>query len=124
MSDDISPERQKEMIEQAAQYIVSHDLEDMAIIALEGTAPFGTVVGELGIMMSYPLAVTFFNNFGADFVKMFGFNYQENAESLIKRIEELVEEKRREELKRKELERELGNNNDGWLSRIRSWFRG
>ena len=94
------------------------------IIALEGTAPFGTVVGELGIMMSYPLAVTFFNNFGADFVKMFGFNYQENAESLIKRIEELVEEKRREELKRKELERELGTINDGWLSRLRKWFRG
>ncbi|NHJ31507.1 MAG: hypothetical protein FK732_01465 [Asgard group archaeon] len=89
MSDEISKERQEYLLEQAAQYIVKHDLEDFAIIALEGTAPFGDFVGEMGVMMSYPFAVTFFDRFGADFVKMFGFNYQVNAEVLMKRIQEI-----------------------------------
>lgn len=117
MSDELSPEREAYLIEQAAQYIVKHDLEDFAQIALEGTAPFGDVVGEMGIMMSYPLAVTFFDRFGADFVKMFGFNYQMNAELLIKRIQELSEEKKHMERKRKELEKELGPRK-GWFSRL------
>lgn len=110
------------MIEQAAQYIVSMDLEDLAIVALEGTAPFGDVVGELGVMMAYPFALTFFNRFGADFVQMLGFNYQENAGALKHRIEELQAEKKKEELRRKELQRELGKD-EGIFSGLVSWFK-
>ena len=89
MIDEMTPEREKFLIEEAAQYIVNHDMEDFAQIALEGTAPFGDIVGELGFMMSYPLAVTFFNRSGADFVNMMGFNYQLNAEKILERVEEL-----------------------------------
>ena len=98
MIDEMTPEREAFLIEEAAQYIVSHDLEDFAQIALEGTAPFGDIVGELGFMMSYPLAVTFFNRSGADFVNMLGFNYKLNAEKILDRVEEL---KKVKELRRK-----------------------
>ena len=104
MSNEISPERKEFLMEQAARYIVDNDLEDIAIVVLEGTAPFGDVVGELGIMMSYPLAVTFFNRLGSDFVKMFGFNYQENAKDLMDRIKKLQEQKKIQKQKQKELE--------------------
>ncbi len=89
MIDEMTPEREAMLIEEAAQYIVNHDMEDFAQIALEGTAPFGDIVGELGFMMSYPLAVTFFNRSGADFVNMLGFNYQLNAEKILERVAEL-----------------------------------
>ena len=89
MFDEISPEREAFLIEEAAQYIVMHDLEDFARIALEGTAPFGDLVGELGFMLSFPLAVTFFNRAGGDFVNMLGFNYKLNAEKILERVVEL-----------------------------------
>lgn len=122
MSGEISPEREEALIEQAAQFISSHDLEDFAIIALEGTAPFGDVVGELGIMMTYPIALTFFDKSGADFVKMLGFDYQINAERLLKRINELAEEKQILRRRQRELEK-LQGKREGWFSRINSRLR-
>ena len=117
MSSEISPEREEALIEQAAQLISKHDLEDFAIIALEGTAPFGDVVGELGIMMSYPIALTFFDRSGADFVKMLGFNYQVNAERLLKRVNELSEEKQILRQRQRELEK-LQGKKEGWFSQL------
>lgn len=121
MLDEPSPEREEQLIEQAAQYIVRHDLEDFAEIALEGTAPFGDVVGELGVMMSYPLAVTFFNRAGADFVNMLGFNYTVNANRILKRVQELSKEKKLKQKKQRELEKlrkRSQGNQGGWLSRV------
>jgi hypothetical protein len=121
MLDGPTPEREEELIEIAAQYIVRHDLEDFAAIAIEGTAPFGDIVGELGVMMSYPLAVTFFNRSGADFVNMLGFNYQVNAERILKRVEQLAKEKKIRQEKIKELEklrRQAEGRQESWFSRL------
>jgi hypothetical protein len=118
--EDATPEREEELIEQAAQYIVRHDLEDFAQIALEGTAPFGDIVGELGFMMTYPLAVTFFNRTGSDFINMLGFNYKLNAEKILKRIEELKKVKELQEKHFKEQEkfrRKLKGEPEGWFAR-------
>ena len=112
MFEDATPEREEELIEQAAQYIVRHDLEDFAQMALEGTAPFGDIVGELGIMMAYPLAVTFFNRTG--------FDYKLNAERILKRVEELkkVKELQKKKFKKQEkLMRKLKGEPDGWFAR-------
>lgn len=117
MSDEITPEREAYLIDQVARYIVKHDLEDFATIAIEGTAPFGDVVGEMGIMMTYPIALTFFNRFGADFVKMLGFNYQVNSSKLLKRIKELADEKHALEEREKEL-RKLQAPRESWFSRL------
>jgi hypothetical protein len=122
MSGEISPEREEQLIEQAAQYIVKNDLEDLAVIALEGTAPFGDVVGELGIMMSYPLAVTLFARSGGDFVKMLGFNYEVNAKRLQERVEALAEEKRKRQRRQREMEPKRGKK-EGWFSGFSSWLR-
>jgi hypothetical protein len=118
--EDATPEREEELIEQAAQYIVRHDLEDFAQIALEGTAPFGDIVGELGFMMTYPLAVTFFNRSGSDFVNMLGFDYKLNAERILKRVEELKKVKELQEKQFKEQEklmRKLKGEPEGWFAR-------
>ena len=120
MFEDATPEREEELIEQAAQYIVRHDLEDFAQIALEGTAPFGDIVGELGFMMTYPLAVTFFNRTGSDFVNMLGFDYNLNAEKILKRVEELknVKELQEKQFKEQEkLRRKLKGEPEGWFAR-------
>ncbi len=122
MSGEISPEREEQLIDQAAQYIVKQDLEDLAIIALEGTAPFGDVVGELGIMMSYPLAVTLFSRSGGDFVKMLGFNYGINAKRLQERIEELAMEKKKTKQRQRELEKHMPKK-EGWFTGFSSWLR-
>lgn len=129
MFEEVTPEREEELIEAAAQYIVRHDLEDVAQIALEGTAPFGDIVGELGFMMTFPLAVTFFNRAGADFVNMLGFNYQMNAERILKRVEELRKEKELVQKKLKEQEkrmRQLRGEPEGLLKRLlwRLGFKG
>ena len=123
MTEELSPERQEHLIEQVAQYIIKQDLEELAVIALEGTAPFGDVVGELGIMMSYPLAITLFSRTGGDFVKMMGFNYEVNAKRLQERIEELTVEKKKRKKKQLELEKQLGVKKEGWFSRFSSWLR-
>ncbi len=120
MFEDATPEREEELIEQAAQYIVRHDLEDFAQIALEGTAPFGDIVGELGFMMTYPLAVTFFSRTGSDFVNMLGFNYKMNAERILKRVEEMKKVKELQEKQFKEQEnfkRKLKGEPEGWFAR-------
>ncbi|MEM2942644.1 MAG: hypothetical protein QXT81_04405, partial [Candidatus Bathyarchaeia archaeon] len=108
MSDELSPEREKYLIEQAARYIVQHGLEDFAQMVLEGTAPFGDIVGELGFMMTYPLAVTFFGRTGSDFINMIGFNYKTNAKRILDRVAELKEEKKKLEAERLEQERLKG----------------
>jgi len=122
MFEEITPEREEYLIEQAAQYIVKHDLEEFAIIALEGTAPFGDLVGELGIMMSYPVAVTFFSRLGGDFVKMLGLNYEVNAKRLQERIEELVNAKKKMQQRQQELDK-LRGKQEGWFSRFSSRLR-
>jgi len=122
MTDQMTPEREEQLIEQAAQFIVQRDLEDLAVIALEGTAPFGDIVGEMGIMMSYPLAVTLFSRSGGDFVKMLGFNYEVNAKRLQERVEELAEEKRKRQRKLREMEKQR-DDKEGWFSGFSSWLR-
>jgi len=113
----LTPERETYLIEQAAQYIVKHGLEDFAKILLEGTAPFGDIVGELGFMMTYPLAVTFFSRTGSDFVNMLGFNYKANANRILEKIEELTLEKKRLQEKQRE-EEKLKGKQKGWFSRF------
>jgi len=121
MFNEPTPEREGELIELAAQYIIKHDLEDFAQIALEGTAPFGDIVGELGFMMTFPLAVTFFKRTGSEFVNMFGFNYKINAERVLKRIVELKKEKELQEKQFKEKEkfmRKLKGEPEGYFARL------
>jgi hypothetical protein len=117
MLEERTPEREAYLIDQAAQYIVNHDLEDFMHIVIEGTLPFGDIVGELGVMMAYPLAVTFFSRSGADFINMFGFDYKVNANQLLKRVEELKEKRDLQRQKQKEMEKPK-EKHEGLFSRI------
>lgn len=121
MSDTISPERENYIIDEVARKIIEYDFEDLAIAILEGTAPFGQGVGELGVMSTYPFMATFFGQFGSDFVNMLGFDYTKNATRLKNRIIELKKEKERlqeaEQKSRKETVEKKS-----WLSRLKSFF--
>ena len=121
MTSELTPERERQLIELAARYIVDHDLEDFAEIIIEGTAPFGQIVGELGLMMTLPLAVTFFGNTGSEFVNLMGFNYKLNAQRIMARVQELKEEKKSREEKRKEEGQLKGKK--GLSSRLSSLFK-
>jgi hypothetical protein len=122
MLDERTPEREKYLLDQAAQYIVDHELGDFAQIILEGTQPFGEIVGELGFLMTYPLAVTFFSRSGADFINMFGFNYRGSSDQLLKRVAELKEIRELQQKQSQELEEPKGKQ-EGWFSRLKSSLR-
>ena len=120
MSDTLTPEREKYIIDQVSRTIIQYDIEDIAIAILEGTAPYGEAVGELGVMSTYPFMVTFFGQFGQDLINMLGFDYTKNANKLKERIAELKKEKERlQELERKK-EAEAGKKD--WFSRLKSFF--
>jgi len=107
MSEEISPERQEYLI----------DLEDMAEIMLESTKPFGTFLGEMGYLVTYPSLVAFFGQSGHEFATLMGFNYTENAECILERVKEL----KREKEEARERERESNQKpEESWLSRLRS----
>lgn len=122
MLSELTPEREAHLIEQAAQYIVNHELEDFSQIVLEGTMPFGEIVGDLGFLMAYPLAVTFFSRSGADFINMFGDDYRLNAGKLMKRVEELKEIRKLQQEKQIELEKNKPKQ-EGFFSRLISNLR-
>lgn len=122
MSDDISPERQKEVIEQVAKAVVRYDLEDIVDSILEGTAPFGQGVGELGVMLTYPFMVTFFGNFGSDLINMLGFDYTNNANKLRQRIAELKEEKKQLQAT-EQMEKGKSKEKKSRVSRLKSYFK-
>jgi hypothetical protein len=102
MSDELGSEREKQLVDQAAQFIVKHDLEDFAEMFLEGTAPYGEIIGNLGFIATYPLAVFFLGQTGSDLANMMGFNYRLNANKILGRVAELKHEKTQKKLQEKE----------------------
>ena len=93
MTSELSPERQNELIEGISQFLVKHDFEDFAHIILQGTGPYGTVIGEYGYMALYPAAVALLGNSGKDLSNLFGFDYKTAADRILTRMDELKKEK-------------------------------
>ena len=93
VSSDLSPERQNELIEQISQFLVKNGFEDFAQIILQGTGPYGGLIGEMGYMALYPAAVAFLGNSGKDLSNLFGFDYKVTSDRIIIRMAELKKEK-------------------------------
>jgi hypothetical protein len=93
LTSELSSERQNELIEQISQFLVKNGFEDFAQIILQGTSPYGTVVGEFGYMALYPAAVALLGNSGKDLSNLFGFDYKTAADRILIRMDELKKEK-------------------------------
>ena len=123
MFQDVPSDREEVLIEQAAQYIINNDLEEYAIPALEYTASFGDIVGELGLLMSYPVAALFLAQPGADIIKMLGLNYEKNATRVLQRVKELSEMKKKLQHKHFESEKNENQDQEGIYYRFITWLR-
>lgn len=100
MWEEVTPEREKEIIEKIARAIVEYDMEVPALLVLSGIKPLSYVSSNFARML-----------FGAylpvssgDYLSVF--EKSANFEKIMKRVEELREEKKKE--KEKEKSKKLG----------------
>ena len=89
----LTPEREKAMVERIARFIAKSDIRDFLKIALK-TYGLSNFFGNLGFMFSYPYATGLLGDFGQDFTELMGLNPVGSAQRILQRVEELeVEEK-------------------------------
>ncbi len=86
--DDLSPEKEKELIDKMASFIVDNNLGLMAQILFESGEPVTRIFSTLGIGLFGP----YLEFFGVDTVFAL-FRKQGNVHALIERINELEDEK-------------------------------
>ncbi|RJS88792.1 hypothetical protein CW700_06710 [Candidatus Bathyarchaeota archaeon] len=89
---DIS-EKELELIEKIARWIVDKDLEGPAVMILQTIKPLSNIGGDLGLFYLAPF-LPFLEDKGYRFLETFG--KMENIERLIRRIEWLNKEKYKE----------------------------
>ena len=98
---EITPEREKVLIEKIARNIVKYDMEAPGLLLLQGAMPFSHVGSQMTLMM---LGIYLPEN-AADYILLF--EKRANIEEILTRIEELKLEKKDKE-KDKEKSNEPG----------------
>ena len=88
--EDLPPEKEDELIEKMARFIVDHNLGTIAEIVLGTVEPIGRMGAQLGLTLFGPY-FEFFN--AATYTAVF--RKRGNIKRLLKRIEELQDEKER-----------------------------
>jgi hypothetical protein len=100
MSNGLDPERERQLVEAAAKFVIKHGLEVPTQIFVETTSPFGEMIGGLGFLFGFLPITTLFGRSGVDVMNMMGFDYKANTEKILERVREL---KKEEELREKSL---------------------
>ena len=93
MSNSLDPEREKQLVEEAARFVVKHGLEEPTKIFVETTAPFGEILGGLGFLFGFLPVTALFGRGGVDVMNMMGFDYKANTQKILERVIELKKEK-------------------------------
>ena len=93
MSNGLDPEREKQLVEEAARFVVKHGLEEATQIIVETTAPFGEMIGGLGFLFAFLPVTALFGRGGVDVMNMMGFDYKANTQKILERVKELKKEK-------------------------------
>jgi len=120
----ISPEEVEEAIEKVARKIIDIGMGEVAVLALGLGYPFAYIGGQMGRVLISPYSVLFgkyedsFNKYITIFEK------RENIAKLINRLNDLIEEKREENKKRKEKAKNNGTAKRGRLSGLWDRLRG
>ena len=94
-----SSDKERDLIEKVARKIVELDIEFFALYLLQTIKPVVWITGELGYFFLAPF-LPLLEDKGYDFLDTF--EDRENIERLLKRVEQLSKEKKRENNKRKE----------------------
>ena len=95
--EDLPPEMEDEMVERIARFVVRKNLGLMAQMALESGGSLTTMFATLGMATLGP----FLEFFGADTYTAL-LRRRENVDRLMRRIDELEEDKRKKEKERKD----------------------
>lgn len=91
---EITPNDEEEFIEKVAQKIHEYELETAAILLLESSKPLVWIGGEMGRFFISPFAPIISEEWGITSEKVFlVFEKRENIEKLLKRLEQLTQEK-------------------------------
>jgi hypothetical protein len=88
----MSPEREKELIDKLATFVIDRHMETPAILFLESYKPLSFVAGQFGMFYLAPL-MPLFGPWSKEGIALL--QKRENVERLIQRIEELSEERRK-----------------------------
>ncbi len=86
-------EKNKEAIDRFARLIVSRDLSDVAGMFLRGFQPAANISAVVLGISIYPFAMLFGGDV-EEYMGLFTFNARDNMRRILKRIEELEDEKR------------------------------
>jgi len=93
-----NPEREEELIEKVASAIVSNDtLKDLAEVVLETFRPISGL-GRLGFVFLFPFleaSSLFTKGFGHDLANILAYSPSESVDRLLRRINELEQEKKK-----------------------------
>jgi hypothetical protein len=93
MYEELSPDEEKMLIETIAQFVVKKELEKLAILFLEGFKPISLVGSQLAMIGIGPfLGVTELSSIWGPKLLLL-FEKRSNVELLIRRIDELAEER-------------------------------
>lgn len=112
---ELSPEEEKELIDEMAQYVHKFGMGTTAILFLESSKGVEYLASQMGRVLIGP----YFNLMGINKLdKVFAFlETKGNLERLIKRVEELVDEEKKKEKEMKETKKERNNIFSRFLNR-------
>jgi len=116
MSMDVDPEKEKEIIEKIARYVVDKDMETQAIFVLESHKPLSFIMGQMGLFYLSPFLnimppeLSYTSN-----QYLYLFQKRETFEKIILRIEELSNEKAR-------TKKQVGRESKGILKKVKDFF--
>lgn len=95
---EMTPEEEEKFIEETAQYIHRYDMDTVAIIFIASYKPLAYLGGQIGRFFISPYAPIISDKWGEQSERLFlTFEKRENVEKLIKRLEELADEKNRKD---------------------------
>ena len=116
------PEREKVLIEDIAKLLVDSRMTSYVKPFLNvSQMPIGDLLGQLGFLQLGVLTITFpiFGQKGLDFAHLLGLNFNKNAPLILKRIEELEEERK---ISGVEVKKSLKEKIVSFIHRLRSFY--
>lgn len=119
----LTPETEKELIEKTARFIVEHDLETMAKLALE-TFGFTDFAGLMLFNEVFPFASGLFGATGQEFVELMTLNPRANSRRILERVEELEKEKQKRNQASKDSKTKEKRSISSFMAKVLSRLRG
>lgn len=112
----LTPEREKELIEKIARYIVDNDAGMISKILLQ-TYGATNFLGQFGFIYLYPFTSAVLGQSGQEYTELLGMNAMDVTRRIVDRVEELEAEKELKEEREKRAPTETSKPSSSSLSR-------